>query len=144
MSGAAEKPEVRWIQRFHSFRQAFAQLISAVELAKQRELSELEKQGMIQAFEFTHELAWNTLKDYLQDRGETAFHGSKDATRRAFKVELITNGDIWMEMIESRNSSTHTYNQRTANLVVSLIVGAYFAAFQEFENRFLELEGAAE
>ena len=64
-----QNPDVRWRQRFQSFRKAFTQLKAAADLAKQRKLSELEQQGLIQAFEFTHELAWNTLKDFLESRG---------------------------------------------------------------------------
>jgi hypothetical protein len=61
--------DIRWIQRFNHFVKAFSQLKEAIDLAQQRPLSRLEVQGMIQAFEFTHELAWNTLKDFLDARG---------------------------------------------------------------------------
>ena len=102
-------PDIRWRQRFQSFRKAFAQLFAAADLAKQRKLSELEQQGLIQAFEFTHELAWNTLKDFLESRGATNLYGSKDATRETFARGLIGNGDEWMAMIQGRNRSSHTY-----------------------------------
>jgi nucleotidyltransferase substrate binding protein (TIGR01987 family) len=81
--------DIRWIQRFHNFGKALAQLAEAVDLAKQREFSKLEKRGVIQSFEFTHELAWNTLKDFLENRGAQDLYGSKDATREAFKAGLI-------------------------------------------------------
>lgn len=139
MSAGAKNPDVRWKQRLQSFRKALGQLRNAVLTSKQRELSELERQGVIQAFEFTHELAWNTLKDYLEDRGEIGIHGSKDATRRAFKVSLIPDDDLWMEMIQSRNRSTHTYNENTAKEIAALIIGSYFTAFEQFENRFSAL-----
>ncbi len=64
--------DVRWRQRFQNFRKAFAQLAKGVAVAQQRGLNEMEQQGLIQAFEFTHELAWNTLKDFLSARGSTA------------------------------------------------------------------------
>ncbi len=79
-----ENKEIRWIQRFDNYSKALLQLNNATELANERELSELEKQGLIQAFEFTHELAWNTLKDFLIDLGNKDIYGSKDATREAF------------------------------------------------------------
>ena len=120
---------VRWQQRFSNFRRALAQLAEAVDLSKVRELSRLERQGVIQAFEFTHELAWNVLKDYLQDQGNPDIKGSKDATRAAFKVQLITDGEAWMAMIQSRNISSHTYDERTADLLVNAIVGSYYAQF---------------
>ena len=82
-------PDVRWRQRLQSFRKAFAHLSKAAALAKERELSDLEQQGLIQAFEFTHELAWNTLKDFLESQGVTDLYGSKPATREAFARGLL-------------------------------------------------------
>ena len=90
--------DVRWQQRFSNFRRALVQLAEAVDLSKVRELSRLERQGVVQSFEFTHELAWNVLKDYLQDQGNPDIKGSKDATRAAFKVELIADGEAWMAL----------------------------------------------
>src|ERR1017187_6307458 len=98
--------DIRWIQRFQNFKKAFHQLSDAASLANQRPLSELEQQGYIQAFEFTHELAWNVLKDYLEAQGFVNIIGSKGATREAFKNGLIADGEAWMEMIDSRNKST--------------------------------------
>ena len=95
--------ERRWVRRFNNFVKAFAQLEEAVKLSRQRELSKLEQQGLIQAFEYTHELAWKTMKDFLEERGAQNIYGSKDATREAFKAGLIDNGEVWMEMIQSRN-----------------------------------------
>ncbi len=136
----AKNPDVRWRQRFQSFRKAFAQLSAAADLAKQRKLSELEQQGLIQAFEFTHELAWNTLKDFLESRGATNLYGSKDATREAFARGLIANGDEWMAMIQSRNRSSHTYNEKTANEVASAILSGFVQEFDSFLVKFAELE----
>jgi len=121
--------DIRWQQRFANFKKALLQLQDAVELSEQRALSYLEKQGVIQAFEFTHELAWNVLKDYLQDQGNQNIKGSKDATREAFKVELIVDGEQWMAMIQSRNVSSHTYDERTAEQLVSVIIKQYFPLF---------------
>jgi nucleotidyltransferase substrate binding protein (TIGR01987 family) len=136
----AKNPDVRWKQRFQSFRKAFVQLSGAVKVAGERGLSDLEKLGLIQAFEFNHELAWKTLKDFLEDRGDTGIFGSKDATRKAFSAGLIEDGEAWMEMIQSRNRSTHTYNEQIANEIAGLIVGNYFGNFTKFERRFTDLE----
>lgn len=76
-----------WRQRCNNYGKALTQLREAVELAKQRPLSKLEDQGLIQTFAFTHELAWNTLKDFLENRGVQNLYGSKGATREAFKSE---------------------------------------------------------
>lgn len=135
-------PDVRWKQRFQSFSKAYSQLAKAADLAKQRDLSELEQQGLIQAFEFTHELAWNTLKDFLQSRGTAEIYGSKDATREAFSKGLIENGDAWMAMIQSRNRSRHTYNEKTANEIAKAILGIFFREFEIFRVRFDKLAAA--
>ena len=82
----------RWLQRFDNYKRAYAQLADAVELMRSRELSNLEKQGVIQAFEFTWELAWNVLKDYLNWQGETEITGARDAVREAFNRGLIEEG----------------------------------------------------
>jgi nucleotidyltransferase substrate binding protein (TIGR01987 family) len=132
--------DIRWMQRFQNFKRAFQQLSAAVELAEERALSELEQQGLIQAFEFTHELAWNTLKDFLESRGATKLFGSKDATRAAFTAGLIKDGSAWMEMIESRNQSTHTYEASTAEAIARQIISSYQPAFKTFQNKFTELE----
>ena len=121
--------DVRWQQRFSNFNNALVQLLEAAELARQRPLSKLEKQGVIQAFEFTHELAWNVLKDFLQDQGDQTLKGSKDATRAAFKVGLIQEGEGWMAMINSRNLSSHTYDEKTAESLVAAIFKAYVPLF---------------
>lgn len=83
-----QNPDVRWRQRLQSFRKAFSQLSGAAALAQERKLTDLERQGLIQAFEFTHELAWNTLKDFLESHGALNLYGSKDATREAFAKGL--------------------------------------------------------
>jgi nucleotidyltransferase substrate binding protein (TIGR01987 family) len=126
--------DVRWQQRFANYKKALDQLKNAVELSKQRSLSQLEKQGVIQAFEFTHELAWNVLKDYLQDQGNQNIKGSKDATREAFKVELIADGELWMAMIQSRNVSSHTYDEQTAEQLVTVIIKDYFPLFEVLQT----------
>lgn len=135
------KAEIRWIQRFDNFKRAFTRLADAAAQAKQRKLSELEEQGLIQAFEFTHELAWNTLKDFLEARGTVVkIYGSRDATREAFAADLIENGEAWMKMIEHRNETSHTYNEAIANAIVEAILMRYVTEFEGFQRRFLELE----
>ena len=114
---------------------------AAAALAKQRKLSELEEQGLVQAFEFTHELAWNTLKDFLTLRGtSTKLYGSRDATREAFAAGLIENGAAWMKMIEHRNETTHTYNEAVAAAIVQAILSSYVVEFETFKSTFEKLE----
>jgi nucleotidyltransferase substrate binding protein (TIGR01987 family) len=127
--------DVRWLQRLDSFKRARQQLQAAVELGAQRSLSELEQQGLIQAFEFTHELAWNVMKDYLRSLGNITVIASRDSTRAAFAAELIADGENWMDMIISRNLSSHTYNRDTANALVQKIASAYANLFVTFEQK---------
>lgn len=132
--------DVRWIQRANQFDKAFPQLKEAVELAGRRQLSRLEGQGLIQGFEYTHELAWKTLKDFLEARGVRELYGSRDSTRAAFRARLIENGDTWMDMIQSRNLTTHTYNETTAAQIVAAILESYFAEFQALQIRLTSLK----
>jgi nucleotidyltransferase substrate binding protein (TIGR01987 family) len=132
--------DIRWIQRFNNFSKAFAQLKDAVELAKQRPLSNLEEQGLIQAFEYTHEMAWNTLKDFLEERGVKNVYGSKDATREGFKAGLLEDGEVWMDMIKNRNLTSHTYNEDTAREIASATIHSYFKAFSDFLTRMEKLK----
>lgn len=128
-------PDIRWMQRFDNFKRAYAQLKKAAVLAEERKLSELEQQGMIQAFEFTHELAWNTLKDFLEASGVTELYGSVKATRAAFARGLIENGEVWMEMIQSRNRSVHAYDRATADQIAAEILAHYVTEFASLEQR---------
>ena len=124
--------DIRWIQRFNNFNKAFAQLENAVEKG---DYSELERQGLIKAFEFTYELAWNTLKDFLVEGGYVDLVGSKDTIRLAYKVGLIEDGDNWMNMIKSRNLSSHTYNKETAEEIQDSIQNTYYFLFKVFQER---------
>ncbi|PVZ68917.1 nucleotidyltransferase substrate binding protein [Pelagibaculum spongiae] len=121
--------DIRWIQRFDNYQRALGRLTDAAELAATRPLSELEQQGLIQAFEFTHELAWNTLKDFLTYRGVGQIIGSRDATRAAFKADLLESGEDWMEMIKSRNLTTHTYREEVVRDIAGKILHRYHPAF---------------
>ncbi|MBA4366497.1 MAG: nucleotidyltransferase [Desulfobacterium sp.] len=131
--------DIRWKQRFDNYLRAFQTLRRAVELAAQRDLSELEQQGLIQGFEFTHELAWNVLKDYLEEQGFVGIIGSKNATREAFKNGLIENGEVWMDMIKARNRTSHAYNSETAEEIVEAILTSFYPAFEQLAGKFTAL-----
>jgi nucleotidyltransferase substrate binding protein (TIGR01987 family) len=135
-----DDPDVRWKQRLTNYRRALKQLSAGVDLAEARELSELERQGLIQAFEFTHELAWNVMKDYFAYQGNTAITGSRDAVREAFDKGLVEDGEGWMEMIQSRNQTAHTYNERVAVEIATRITSRYRGLFQQFFERMEALE----
>jgi len=131
--------DIRWKQRFNNYQTALESLSDGVNLSKSRQLTDLEKQGIIQGFEFTHELYWKTVKDFLEHTGNIKIYGSKDATKEAFAHELISNGDDWMNMIESRNLTSHTYNKKIANDIVSKTIDIYYALLKQFEETMTRL-----
>jgi nucleotidyltransferase substrate binding protein (TIGR01987 family) len=130
------KVDIRWRQRFSNFSKALAQLRKFV---AQDVLNELEAQGLIQCFEYTHELAWKTLKDFLESKGNASLFGSRDVTRAAFNLDLIYEGELWMAMIIDRNRTSQTYNSETAQAIVSNIKGNYFRLFEGLEKKLQSL-----
>ena len=124
--------DIRWKQRFSNYEKALNQLTKFTEVTS---LNDLESQGLIQAFEFTHELAWNVMKDYFEFQGIFGINGSRDSTREAFQKGLITDGEGWMEMIKSRNQSSHTYNESIANEIKNKILTQYFSLFVAFKEK---------
>jgi nucleotidyltransferase substrate binding protein (TIGR01987 family) len=114
------------------------QLAAAVELAGTRALSDLERQGLVQAFEFTHELAWKVMQDYCQWQGQSGLAGSRDATRAAFQAGLIRDGEIGMDMIRSRNLTSHTCNQDTVEAIADLILQEYWPLLNGFSQEMQE------
>jgi nucleotidyltransferase substrate binding protein (TIGR01987 family) len=99
--------DIRWQQRFSNYRKALIQLESFIDPPA---LNEREQQGLIKAFEYTFELAWNTLRDLLRSQGNTSLFGSRDTLREAFRPGLIDAGETWMQMIQDRNLTSHGYN----------------------------------
>ncbi len=136
--------EIRWEQRFSNYQKALVKLTEAVEYIKNpdndnknsrqfRVLNEIVKEGLIQRFKYTYEMAWNVMKDYALFQGNTEIAGSRDAIRYAFASSLIENGEIWMEMIKSRIKTSHTYDEETADDIFEKILNHYLDAFQAFE-----------
>ncbi len=128
--------DIRWKQRLSNYNKALSQLKKFIDKV---DLNELEEQGIIQAFEFTHELAWNLMKNYFEYQGNTNITGSRDATREAFNKGLIEDGEGWMEMIASRNKSSHTYNESVAKEIREKIFKTYYHLFIDLKNKMLNL-----
>ncbi|WP_299075041.1 nucleotidyltransferase substrate binding protein [uncultured Paraglaciecola sp.] len=126
--------DIRWLQRLQNYTLALSRLTYAVELAASRSLTDLEKLGLIQAFEFTYELAWNVIKDFYHYQGEDNIQGSRDAFRTAFGRGLIEQGEIWMQMIKSRQLSTHAYNLEIAEAVFNDVCQHYHPQFTQLKN----------
>jgi len=132
--------DIRWKQRFQNYKKALVTIKNAVELAESRELSDLEKQGLIQGFEFTFELAWNVMKDFLEEQGVTDIIGSKNAIRHSFNKGLIKDGQVWLDMIKDRNLASHSYDEETAKDLVLVILEKYYNQFTVYAEKMSSLE----
>ncbi len=131
-----ENQDIRWKQRFENYKKAYSQFNKFL---SKKDLNELEKQGLVQSFEYTHELAWNLMKDFLQYEGIQNLIGSRSTTREAFDKGIISEGQIWINMIESRNKTVHLYEENILNDELDKIINQYAILFQEllqyFTNR---------
>lgn len=119
--------DIRWQQRFNNLKKAFAQLSRFIE---QKELNELEEQGLIKAFEYTFELSWKTLQDLLKYKGYNHIAGPKPVIKQSFQDGYISDGTAWMRMHESRNLASHTYDHKTAVEVITGIREEYYFLFE--------------
>ena len=125
-----EKP--RWQYRFDNYARAFGLLREAIETLSERELSQLEKEGVIKRFEYTWELAWKTLKDLLDDQGVVlATIAPKCVIKEAFAAKLIRHGDVWMDALDARNKMSHVYNLRVFEAVITDIRVRFLNLFDE-------------
>ncbi|MDR3329591.1 MAG: nucleotidyltransferase substrate binding protein [Prevotellaceae bacterium] len=129
--------DIRWKQRFANYQKAIGQLREFLLIAR---INKYEKQGLIQAFEYTFELAWNVMKDYFTyAQADVDIMGSRDAIRTAFKRGLIEDGELWMDMINSRIASVHTYNEEVADAIVQAIMRDYIPLFNALETKMTTL-----
>ena len=129
-----EDQDIRWKQRFANFERAMIKFSDAIDESGKSE-NNLLKEGTIQRFEFTHELAWKVMKDFLNYQGFRNVTSSRDATREAFNKDLIHNGEVWMEMIETRNKTVHTYDDKILDEEYFKIVNNFFPLLVDFEKR---------
>lgn len=129
----------KWRRRFLDFKRAFRQLDDAVNIARERQLTRLEEQGIIQMFEFTHELAWNVIKEYLESQGTPVIMGSVATAREAFNRGLINDGKGWMDMVKSSNETFQTYNEEMTREMVHHILDRYIFLFEAFQRKMEDL-----
>ncbi|MEX1058017.1 MAG: nucleotidyltransferase substrate binding protein [Natronospirillum sp.] len=127
--------DIRWQQRYQQFNNAFTLLQQGLAIQSP---SIVERAGIIQFFEMAFELSWKLLKDYQQAEGYTT-HSPREAIKQAFQAELINDGHLWIQALEDRNLTTHTYNEETAQKVEQKIRHEYYPLLvslqQNFENR---------
>lgn len=127
----------RWEQRLESYHKALSRLAEIVNASKLRALNDFERDGLVQRFEFTHELSWKLMKAYAEYQGYDGIGGSRDATRKAFEMNLIPDGQIWMDMINSRNEISHNYNGDIASDVVDNILNVFYPELTAFYYKIL-------
>ena len=137
-----EEKDIRWVQRFSNYRKALVQLGKAVaivssQMKRNGDEDKLMEEGLIQRYEYTHELAWKTMKDYAEYQGLEDIIGSRDAIRQTLQVGLI-NDDRWMDSVRDRNLTSHNYDDETAQAIVSNIINVYYPLFVEYEKVMLK------
>jgi len=120
--------EARWRERLGDYKKAVGRLQEALE---KKEFNELEKDGVIQRFEFTFELAWKTVKDYLEDQNFTDISSPKKAIQKAFESGLIKDGHAWVEMQEDRNRMSHMYSQIDSEKIFAQVKNKYAKALSD-------------
>ncbi len=134
--------DIRYLQRLSHYHNALLLVLEGADLYHSRKLSNIKKQGLIKSFEFTFELAWNLMRDYALYQGYQEIRGSRDAIRQAFAMELISEGETWTEMLASRNITSHTYDEKTADEIIKKIIESYIPLFQALERKTDEISHA--
>lgn len=129
----------RWEQRLDSYGKALSRLAEIVNAGKRRILNDFERDGLVQRFELTHELSWKLMKAYAEYQGYDGIGGSRDATRKAFEMGLISDGLTWMDMIKSRNETSHNYNGEIAVEVVEKIINGFYPLLTDFYQKMKNL-----
>ncbi len=139
-----DNKDIRWVQRFSNYRNALTKLSQAIDIITNQnmdnDIDDLLKEGLIQRFEYTHELAWKVMKDYAEYQGYTEVRGSRDAFRHALQMGIIDSAE-WMDSIEDRNLTSHNYDEVVAEEVYEAIVEKYYPLFVKFEQAMLPYSG---
>ena len=130
----------RWLYRFNNYKRAFSLLKKAIELMETRELSELEKEGVVQRFEYTMELSWKVMKDYLESENVVFDQVTpRTVIRTAFEANFINDGELWMEMLDARNLMSHEYELEEFEQLVDDLRNRYIDAFSTLNQKLVSL-----
>ncbi|MCR9082894.1 MAG: nucleotidyltransferase substrate binding protein [Cyclobacteriaceae bacterium] len=125
--------DIRWKQRFSNFSKAMRHLENALQIS---EPDMVQKAGIIQFFEMSFELAWNMVKDYLEEQGFVDIRSPRGALKKAFEVNLLDNGHDWMDLLQDRNLTAHTYDEQKATEMEKLIQKKYFPILKNLQINF--------
>jgi nucleotidyltransferase substrate binding protein (TIGR01987 family) len=130
----------RWLYRFDNLKRAFLLLKEVMQILQERKLTALEQEGLIQRFEYTWELTWKVLKDYLEYSGivlDTIT--ARSVIKEALAAKIIDNGDIWMDALDARNKMSHTYNYKDFEKIIISIEKNYYPELENFYLKMLEV-----
>jgi len=129
--------DVRWIQRFQNFAKAIAFLEDALKI-KNPDLT--QKAGLIQFFELSFELAWNTMKDFLENQGYSEIKSPRAAIKKGFELNLIHDGHAWIELMEDRNLTSHTYDEKEMDRIEASIRKKYYPLLKNLSEEFRKIQ----
>lgn len=130
------REDTRWQQRFENFEKTLLLLQNAMNISNP---DIFQKAGMIQFFEISFELSWNVLKDYMEAKGFVGMRSPRDAIKKAFEIGMITDGHTWIQTLENRNLTAHTYDEAMAEKVIQEIVVVHYPLLFDLYNQ-LKLE----
>ncbi|MBN7809810.1 nucleotidyltransferase substrate binding protein [Algoriphagus sp. H41] len=125
--------DIRWIQRFDNFSKAIGHLENALHIPSP---DLVQKAGIIQFFEMSFELAWNMLKDYLEEQGFVDIKSPRSAIKKAFEMNILEDGHDWMDLLQDRNLTAHTYDEQKATEMELLIRDKYFPVMKALHDSF--------
>lgn len=125
--------ELRWQQRFENYKLALANINETYDYIKQNGLNKIYIMALIQAFEMVFELAWKTMKDYLEYEGIKT-DTPRETIKNAFLRNVISDGDCWIEMLEARNKTSHTYKEEFAKSVAKEVIDRYLPALNNLRT----------
>jgi nucleotidyltransferase substrate binding protein (TIGR01987 family) len=123
-----ENKDIRWQQRLQNFEKSMQLLEKAMDIDRP---DIIQKAGLIQFFEMSFELAWNTMKDYLEEQGFQEIRSPRDTIKKAFETGLIKNGQLWLESLQDRNNTSHAYDEKAAETIVTEICNSYFPLLKD-------------
>ncbi len=118
-----DNQDVRWEQRFLNYTKSMRYLEDAFQIP---DPDIVQKAGIIQFFEMSFELAWNMVKDYLEEQGFVEIKSPRGALKKAFEIGILENGHDWMDLLLDRNLTAHTYDEQKATDMEQLIHNKYF------------------
>ena len=128
--------DIRWIQRYSNYHKACQKLLEVTEGTRPLEaLSELEREGLVQRFEYTFELAWKVLQDLMIYKGYEFMLGPNGAMKMAFEDGMLSNQDGWRKMAKSRNTLSHVYDEDEAEAIMKLVFDEYAPLLKQLDER---------